>query len=133
MNTFGFSMSEPNYPPNYYVAGDNVSDDSVLWDWLITDNFERSKEVGMLDVLAPEGYIFTLDGLVPVSECTEEEVKSAEDEDSNFWVDASVRIPYRSEDKANLLLEGGVMRDVSHAEFYSLRIPEDRVLYFTID
>jgi hypothetical protein len=131
MNTFGFTMSEPYSPPNYYVAGDNVSDDSVLFDWLTADNFEQTENFGTLNVLAPEGYIFA-EMLVPVSECTEEEVLSATDEDSMFCMAVWVRAAYRFEDKANLLLEG-VMKSVSPAEFYKLGIPEDRVLTFIID
>jgi hypothetical protein len=132
MKTFGFSMAEPHDPPNYYIAGDNVSDDSVLFNWLVADNYQPSDEVGMLTVLAPEGYLFSDGTLVPISELTEEEVKSADDEDSDVWRDFDVRIPYRDADKAHYLREG-VMRMVSPAKFYALGISEDRFLYFTID
>lgn len=132
MKTFGFSMSEPHDAPNYYIAEDNVSDDSVLFDWLVADNYQLSDEVGVLTVLAPEGYLFRDEVLLPMSEFTEEEVRSAEDEDSDVWLDCGVRTPYRDADKANYLLEG-VMRRVSPAEFYALGIPEDRFLYFIID
>lgn len=133
MKTFGFSMSEPHDSPIYYVAEDNVTDDSVFFDWLVADNYKRTGYAGELEVVAPEGYIFWVGMLVPVSERTEEEVRSAGNEDSAFELDARVRTAYRDEDKANILLEGEVMKYVSPAEFHALGIPEDRVLYFTID
>lgn len=133
METFAFSMSEPRDRPNYYVAEDNVIDDSVFFDWLVADNYIRTGYAGELDVLAPEGYIFWVGLLVPVSERTEDEVRSAGNEDSAFWFDTRVRTAYRAEDKANTLLDGEVMKSVSHAELHALGIPEDRVLYFTID
>jgi hypothetical protein len=132
MKTFGIRMGEPGGSPNHYIAADNVSDDSVLFDWLTADNFEQTEEFGTLNVLAPEGYIFEEEMLVPVSECTEEEVLSAADEDSDFWVNAGVSTAYCDADKVRLLLEG-VMKSVSRAEFYALKIPKRRVLDFIID
>lgn len=131
MKTFGFSMAEPNDPPNFYVAADNVEDDTVLFDWLTADNFKETDERGALDVIAPEGYIFKEDILVPLSECTDDEIKSVEDEDSDFWLDSCVSATYRDSEKADILIRG-VMKYVPAAEFYALGIPENRTLFFTV-
>lgn len=61
----------------------------------------------------PEGYILRDDNLVLVSECTDAEVRSEEDESSDMWLDLPVRYAYRAEDKANTLLYGEVMQSVS--------------------
>lgn len=132
MNTFGIRMGEPGDFPPHYIADDSVTDDSVLFDWLVAENYERTDKAGVLNVRVPEGYIFRDETLVLVSECSEEEVRSAEDEDSDMWLDLTVRYAYRDSDKASFLIEY-LMKRVSPAEFYTLGIPDDRALDFIID
>lgn len=133
MKTFGIRISEPNYPYNHYIAENTISDDSVLYEWLVADNYEEIDDYpSSFSVTAPEGYLFRDELLLPLSEFTEEEIQSVEDEDSDVWKECHVRVPYREADKALTLLDG-VMKMVTPEEFYSLGISEDRVPTFTID
>lgn len=132
MKTFGIRMSEPNYPHNHSVAADNISDDSVLFDWLTADNFIPSDDFTYFKVVAPEGYLFLEEDLVPISTLTAEQIQSVGDEDNDVWSYIDVSRAYPNIEKANTLIEV-VMKDVSPKEFYALNIPEERVLTFTVD
>lgn len=132
MKTFGIQMAERNYPYNHYVVEDNITDESVLFEWLVSDDFLPSEEVGCLRVTAPKGYLFQEEFLVPVSTLTAAEIQSVDDDESGIWSDMDVTVAYRHVEKAAALM-GVIMKDVSPKEFYALDIPEERVLAFTID
>lgn len=130
--TFGLRMAEPNYPQNHSVAADFIADDSVLLDWLRADNFLPSDGVGYLKVVAPAGYLFLEDALIPVSQLSADQVAAVDADDNDIWSYIDVSYAYRHIEKANTLLEI-VMKDVSPKEFYALDIPEDNVFDFVID
>lgn len=132
MKTFGIRMAEPNYPQNHSVAGDNIADDSVLFEWLTADNFIPSDDFTYFKVVAPEGYLFLEEDLVPIGTLTAEQIQSVDDEDSDVWSYIDVSRAYRDIEKADTLM-GVIMKDVSPKEFYALDIPEGRVLTFVID
>lgn len=118
MSSFGIRASEFRGEVEYYV-----SEDEVLYQWLIADNFEPSIRDGQYIVRAPEGYVFGENGLV-----------SEQSEEFKDLVDSSlteyVTVGSPANDKG--LLAMPAMEALDSADFYMLRTPEARIFEFVI-
>lgn len=121
MDTFGIRASELGDSDEHYIG-----EDPVLFEWLLSDNYEPSDIDSRHLVKAPEGYIFYKDSLYPV---TSSEVK--EDDGTNLSESAHVASGSSENDKALMLLEGA-MKFVEAEEFNALNIDEDRILDYLI-
>lgn len=121
MDTFGIRASELGDSDEHYIG-----EDPVLFEWLLSDNYEPSDIDSRYLVKAPEGYIFYKDSLFPI---TASEV--TEDDGTNLSESAHVTSGSSQNDKALMLLEGA-MQFMEPKEFYALGIDEDRILDFLI-
>lgn len=108
----------------------HVSDDEVLWDWLVAENAEASFQREVL-VTAPEGYVFLNNALVKFCP-SHEDVREFPGE----WPTLSKRAYVRSgpflPGKAHMMLHelSDVLTYVSEEEFAALNLDESRVRLF---
>lgn len=114
MHIFGIRISEFGESDEHYV-----SDNAVLLDWLLTNNYEPSDRDSQYLVKAPEGYVFYRGSLIP------NDSRDLEDEDTSDYAYVTVGSP--ENDKALMLLDE-TMRHVEPADFDALGIEEDDVL-----
>lgn len=99
-----------------------VSEDNILWDWLVAKNYEPSGHDSFYRVSAPAGYIFDCDNLYPMDD---EELANRTSSAAHVTVESS------ENDKAHMLMLCA-MRYVQPAEFYALGIDEARIRDYLI-
>lgn len=119
--TFGMIAKEFAGSPEHYV-----SDEDVLFDWLIADNYTPSEQNSRLMVPAPEGYVFWNDNLI-----LKTSPKLVHVDNSELSESATVTIGSPENDKALMLIEEAVSY-VKRATFYGIGIADDRIREFFI-
>lgn len=115
MSAFGIRASEFRGEVEFYS-----SEDEVLYEWLVADNFEPSVKDGRYIVRAPEGYIFAEEGLIAEDS---EEFKNLTD----LSLTELITVGSPENDKGLLLIRYA-MQELDSVDFYMLRISEARIL-----
>lgn len=121
MTAFGIITSEFRESDQYYVSEDNV-----LFDWLLANNYLPSDRDSQYFVQAPVGYKFYQGSLV-----FEDSPETDEGNEGTARDVAYVSFGSPENDKAIMLLEG-IMEYVERDEFYSLDIDTERILEYMI-
>lgn len=119
MDTFGIRASELGDSDEHYVG-----EDTVLFDWLLADNYEPSDRDELYTVKAPEGYVFYKDNLYSKAAPELEGTDSKNLSDSAYVTSGSSQ-----NDKALMLMEGA-LKFMEPDEFDALGIDEERILDF---
>ena len=113
MSTFGIKVTSNDNSEKFYVG-----EDTALLDWITAENWEESYHSSLLlEIPAPEGYLFHHGSLHPISDIDATEKPR---EKCEIWVEAP------DAGKADLLLK--ILRTVEPEEFTALNIDPSRIL-----